>query len=287
LHVSPGFIDLQVNGGGDVLFNSSPTPEGIKTIAKAHRSYGSVGILPTVISDAPEVTEAAVEAVISAWGQPGIVGIHIEGPHLSVARRGTHARRFVRPMVGATIALVTRLRNADIPVMITVAPEACAKGDIAELVATGAVVALGHTDTDADHVRRALAEGARSFTHLYNAMSPMLNRAPGVVGAAINSHVYTGMICDGVHVADEMIGLAIRARPEPDLCFLISDAMATVGGTKDHFSLYGQEVILKDGGLVNQEGGLAGAHLTMSQAVARLINVVGIDAETALRMASS
>ena len=282
--VSPGFLDLQVNGGGDAFLNTSPTPAGMAIMAAAHRRFGTVGIMPTLITDAAEVLDRAADAAIAARGQPGILGLHIEGPHISVARRGTHATRFIRPLDSRTIGVVKRLRTAGIAVMITVAPEATHTGQIAELAATGAIVSLGHSDTTADHARAALAEGANCFTHLFNAMSPMLNRASGMTGACINSTVYAGIICDGIHVADEMVGLAIRARPLPDTTFLVSDAMPTVGGS-DHFSLYGDEIRLQGGRLVNSEGSLAGAHVTMAESLARLINAVGIAPDAALRMA--
>ena len=282
--ISPGFVDLQVNGGGDVLMNTTPTSAGMAAIAAAHRRFGTVALLPTVITDAPEVLDAAVAAALEAVGLPGILGLHIEGPHLSLARRGTHAARFVRPMDAVTVTQVRRLRDAGIAVMITVAPEGVQPGQIAALAAMGAVVSLGHSDTTAESVRAALDEGATCFTHLFNAMSPMLSRSPGVTGACINSQAYAGIICDGHHVADEMVGLAIRARPVPDRMFLVSDAMSTVGGS-DRFTLYGEEVRLVDGRLVNAEGSLAGAHVTMALSVARLIRVVGIAPELALRMA--
>ena len=282
--ITPGFIDLQVNGGGDVFLNTDPSPAGMANIAAAHRRFGTVGILPTLITDAPDVLDQAADAALAAYGMIGILGLHIEGPHISVARRGTHATRFIRPLDARTIAVVKRLRKAGIAVLITVAPEATRPGQIAELAATGAVVSLGHSDADATTVRAALSEGANCFTHLFNAMSPMLNRAAGVTGAGINSSAYAGIICDGIHVADEMVGLAIRARPQLDTTFLVSDAMPTVGGS-DHFSLYGDEIRLEGGRLVNAEGSLAGAHVTMAESLARLINVVGIAPEAALRMA--
>lgn len=282
--VAPGFVDLQVNGGGNALLNTTPTPEAMATMAAAHRRFGTVAVLPTVITDAPEVLARAVAAALAAHGQPGILGLHIEGPHLSLARRGTHAARFLRPLDDTTLAHVARLRRAGVAVLITVAPEAVAPGQIAALVAMGALVSLGHSDATAAATRAALAEGAACFTHLFNAMSPMLNRAPGVTGTAINSTAHAGIICDGHHVADEMIALALRARPLPDRMFLVSDAMATVGGA-DRFTLYGQEIRLVDGCLVNAEGSLAGAHVTMAQSVARLIDVVGVAPEAALRMA--
>ncbi|MBI1416584.1 MAG: amidohydrolase family protein [Limimaricola sp.] len=282
--VSPGFIDLQVNGGGDVLVNDAPTPERLARIIAAHHRLGTVGLLPTVITDAPGAIDRAARAVRAGWGMPGLLGLHIEGPHIAPARRGTHASGYVRPLEESTIALVEDLRAAGIPVMITLAPEAATGQGIGRLAATGAIVSIGHSDATAEEVRASLAAGARCFTHLFNAMSPMLNRAPGVVGAAINSTAYAGIICDGHHVADEMVGLAIRARPEPDRMFLVSDAMPTVGGG-DRFSLYGAEIRMENGRLVNAEGSLAGAHVTMAEGVARLIGTVGVAPEVALRMA--
>lgn len=282
--LTPGYLDLQVNGGGDAQLNNAPTVEAMQTIAAAHRRFGTVGVMPTVITDAPEVLAFAVEAALEAQGAPGVLGLHIEGPHISLPRRGTHAAEWVRPMEAATLAHVARLRAAGVTVMITVAPEAVQKGQIAELAAMGAIVSLGHSDATAEAAEAALAEGARCFTHLYNAMSPMLNRAPGVTGAAINSSAWCGFICDGHHVADAMLGLAIRARPVAGRMFLVSDAMCTVGGS-DRYQLYGQEIRLVGGRLVNAEGSLAGAHVTMAESVARLITVLGIAPEEALRMA--
>jgi len=282
--VTPGYLDLQVNGGGDAFLNATPTPQGMARIAAAHRRFGTVGILPTLITDAPEVLDRAADAAIAALGQQGILGLHIEGPHISIPRRGTHAARFVRPLDDRTIAVVARLRAADVTVMITLAPEATRPGQIADLVDLGAIVSLGHTDTTAEATRAALSEGANCFTHLFNAMSPMLNRAAGVTGACINSNAFAGIICDGIHVADEMVALAIRARPRPDTTFLVSDAMPTVGGS-DHFCLYGDEIRVENGRLVNKEGSLAGAHVTMAESVARIVSHVGLPLQTALRMA--
>ena len=282
--VTPGYVDLQVNGGGGVLLNTEPNVAGMEAIAAAHRRLGTVAILPTLSTDAPEVLDRAADAAIAAKGREGLLGLHIEGPHISTVRRGTHAARFVRPLDERTLAVVRRLREAGVAVMVTVAPEAAAVGGIAALAATGAIVSLGHSDADAATVRQAIAQGASCFTHLFNAMSPLLHRAPGMVGAAINSRIPTGIICDGIHVADEVVGLAIRARPLPDLTFLVSDAMPTVGGP-DHFRLYDMELRLVEGRLVNAEGSLAGAHVTMAESVARLVAHVGITPEAALRMA--
>ena len=288
--LTPGFLDLQVNGGGDALLNNDQSPEALHRMAAAHRRFGTVGILPTVITDTPEVLARAVDATLAAHAeaQPdrSLLGLHIEGPHLSIPRRGTHAADYIRPFDATTLAHVQRLRAEGVFVKITVAPESTTPQDVARLVGTGAIVSIGHSDATADAVRALLDAGATVFTHLFNAMSPMLNRAPGVTGACINSTAYAGIICDGIHVADEMVGLAIRARPLPGRMFLVSDAMCTVGGS-DHFRLYGQDIWLKDGRLVNAEGSLAGAHVTMAEGLRRLIAVVGTSPETALDMAVS
>lgn len=288
--LTPGFLDLQVNGGGDALLNNDQNPEALRRMAAAHRRSGTVGILPTVITDAPEILARAVDAVIAAHtGTPAdrsLLGLHIEGPHLSIPRRGTHAPEWVRPFDATTLAHIQRLRAAGLFVKITVAPESVTPAQVRQIAATGAVVSIGHSDATAEEVRALLDAGATCFTHLFNAMSPMLNRAPGVTGACINSTAYAGIICDGIHVADEMVGLAIRARPVPGRMFLVSDAMSTVGGS-DHFRLYGQDVWLRDGRLVNAEGSLAGAHVTMAEGLHRLITVVDIPPVTALDMATA
>lgn len=284
--LTPGYLDLQVNGGGDLLLNNHPTAHTLHAMRSALHRLGTVGIMPTVITDAPHVLAAAVEAAIATAGTPGLLGLHIEGPHIDPARRGTHATQYIRPLDSSTLAHITRLRDVGQTVMITLAPEGVAPGQVRALAGLGALVCIGHSDATAAAIQPLLDEGAVCFTHLFNAMSPMLNRAPGVTGAAINSRVYCGFICDGHHVADEMLALAIRARPVPDRMFLVSDCMATVGGS-DSFCLYGQDIRLTDGRLVNAEGALAGAHVTMAQGVARLITRLGIAPAQALAMAIS
>lgn len=282
--ISPGFVDLQVNGGGGVLLNETPTKEAIWNIAKAHRKYGTTGILPTVITDSVSVLSRAVDAVIEAVGEHGVLGMHIEGPHISVERRGTHRAEFVRPLDKDTIRLVEKLRTADVPTMLTLAPDVVSPEDISRLVEMGTVVSIGHSKATAGVVRRALEAGASCFTHLFNAMPPMAGREPGVAGAAINSHAFAGIICDGIHVADEMVAMAIRARPVSDRMYLVSDAMPTVGGPAE-FNLYGSKVALINKRLVNCEGGLAGAHTTQSEGVRRLFDCIGMSREDALKMA--
>lgn len=282
--LSPGFVDLQVNGGGGVLFNRTPTPDGVLAIARAHRARGTARLLPTVITDAAPVMEAAAEAVLRVRGREGVLGIHIEGPHIAPARKGAHDPRHIRPLDDRTFAVVRRLRDAGVPVLLTLAPEAARPGQIASLREMGAVVSIGHSDASSEQAREALAEGASFFTHLFNAMSQMESRAPGVVGAAIASEAWCSAIFDGFHVAPEMLRIACSARPRPDRMILVSDAMPTVGGP-DSFELYGETLRVEAGRLLNGRGTLAGAHLDMRGAAACAANVVGLPLEEALRMA--
>lgn len=279
--ITPGFVDLQVNGGGGELINANPTPEAMARVASVHRRFGTVGILPTVITDEPSVLARATAAVIEAHGADGIVGLHIEGPHIAEARRGTHAAKFIRPLDSQTLMCVESLRAADVPVILTLAPEAATHDQIKALAGMGAVVSLGHSDATYEDACTAFAAGATLATHVFNAMSPLQSRAPGVVGATLECAAFAGIICDGVHVHDASIRLAARAM-QGDL-FAVSDAMPTVGGP-DSFDLYGATIHRKGDHLVNDESRLAGAHTTLAVALERLVNSIGVPLETALQM---
>ncbi len=277
------FTDLQVNGGGGVMLNSDPTPGAVRRIAEAHRVLGTGDILPTVITDRPEVIEAAALAVADLVADTGIIGLHIEGPHLSAARRGTHRAADIRPLDRRTVDLVAGLRARGIRVMITLAPEQADPALLDELIGSGAVVSAGHSSASGAEARAAFARGVRCVTHLFNAMDPMTAREPGLLGVAIASDVACGLICDGIHVAWEMLRIAIDAHPPGAPLFAVSDAMATVGGPP-HFELYGRIIALHDGRLVNAEGALAGAHVDMRQSLANLCNHVGLPLARALPM---
>lgn len=268
--VMPGCVDLQVNGGGGVMLNDQPSADTMRRMSAAHRRLGTTAIMPTVITDAPQVMSAAADAALETAGHDGILGLHIEGPHINATKRGTHAERFIRPLDNRTLAQVERLRDAGIPVIVTLAPEEVTPEQIATLRAMGAVVSAGHSAATAQQARTGIAAGISMFTHLFNAMPPLLHRDPGLVGAAILSDGYCGIIADGIHVSWEALRIAIAARPRPDRMFLVSDAMATVGGP-DHFKLYGQTITVKDGALVNAEGSLAGAHIDMVSSLRNLV----------------
>ena len=283
--VAPAFFDIQVNGAAGLMFNSTPTVQTLRTIGKALAQRGTHAWLPTFISDAPEKMALATQAIEACIGQYGVVGVHFEGPHISPARRGAHAAHFLHPLSDHTFALLARLRQQNIPVLLTLAPEEQPAGTIARLCRIGVTVSLGHTAADAAQIASALAEGARCFTHLFNGMTPMHSREPGVVGAALDSTAWCGLIADGHHVADTVLRIAVRAHAAPDRMVLVSDAMATLYGPSE-FDLYGETIRVHDGRLVNRAGSLAGAHLDLAQAVHRLIVRVGIDPEKALRMAT-
>ncbi|MFV0410631.1 MAG: N-acetylglucosamine-6-phosphate deacetylase [Paracoccus sp. (in: a-proteobacteria)] len=284
----PGCTDLQVNGGGGVLLNARPTPAGIHAIAAAHRRLGTVSIMPTLITDAPEVMEAAAEAVtqvMAAQDGIAIAGIHLEGPHITPPRRGTHDARFIRPLDGRTMAVLERLRAADVPVILTLAPELADPALLRRAAGMGVILSAGHSAATAAEARAAIDSGVTMFTHLYNAMPQMSSREPGMIAAAILSDAWCGLITDGIHVSPEMLRIAMAARPRPDRSFIVSDAMPTVGGP-DHFSLYGMDIRVKDGALVNPEGSLAGAHIDMVGSLRKLIEMTGIAPERAIAMAS-
>ncbi len=281
--LTPGFLDLQVNGGGGVLFNATPTPDGIAKIVEAHRKDGTAAIFPTVITDSPDVLAAAIDAVIAAKDTRGVAGIHIEGPHLNPVKKGVHAEAYIRPIEERTFALVGRALASDVLVLITVAPEMVGTTAIRRLADMGARVSIGHSNATADETTAAFEAGACSVTHLFNAMSQMTGRAPGLTGAALMSDAWCGIIADGLHVDDRMLQLAMAARPREDRMVLVSDAMPTVNGPSE-FALYGRKIILADGRLQTTDGTLAGAHLTVRHAVQRVVRILGASLESALRM---
>ena len=283
--LAPGLTDLQVNGGGGVLLNTSPTPEGLRAIRAAHLGLGTAALLPTVITDTPEVLEAAADAAIACKGEPGLEGLHIEGPHISARKKGTHDPRHIRPLDQRSMAVLRRLRAAQVPVLLTLAPEETDPALLHEAAAMGVILSAGHSMASAQQTRQALADGVTMFTHLFNAMPQMESRAPGIVAAAILSDAYVGLIADGIHVDWDALRVAMAARPRADRDFLVSDAMPTVGGP-DSFILYGQPIHVDGGRLVNAQGALAGAHVSLLECVRRLVAHTPIPLAKALEMAS-
>jgi N-acetylglucosamine-6-phosphate deacetylase len=285
--LAPGFIDVQVNGGGGALLNGDPSLETVRNIAVSHRRFGTTGLMPTVITDAPSVIRQAGESVGQAIEMkvPGVLGIHVEGPFLDPARRGAHAARFIREMKQADIDEITKMA-ARMPVMLTLAPNRVSPAEVKALSQAGVLVSLGHSDATYEEACRALAAGASAFTHLFNAMSPMNGREPGMVGAALaNRGSYAGIIADGHHVHEAALRVAFAAKHAGHM-MLVTDAMPTAAGGPSSFLLQGREVRRIDGRLTLSDGTLAGSDLTMDRALRHCVKVLGIGLAPALRMAS-
>ncbi len=280
----PGFIDVQVNGGGDVLFNDEPTPDGIRAIAAAHRRYGTTALLPTLITDAPETMLSALEAVEALVDkESSILGIHLEGPFLSPQRPGVHAVRYIRTPNNNDIALLTAQRCS--VTVVTLAPECVPAGFIRALAAAGVRVCLGHSMASYADTRAAMAEGLSGFTHLFNAMPGLGSRDPGPIAAALESErAWFGMIVDGVHVHPATLRLALRGLARP---ILVTDAMPPVGGRRMGFTLYGEEITVQDGRCTRKDGTLAGSVLDMASALRNCVRLLDVPLETALRFVST
>jgi N-acetylglucosamine-6-phosphate deacetylase len=281
--LAPGFIDIQVNGGGDVLFNDAPTPQAIRAIAAAHRRFGTTSLLPTLISDSADKMAAACEAADSLVGvEPGILGIHLEGPFLSPEKPGVHDPRALRQPSADDLALLSAPRRG--VMLVTLAPERVPLEFIAALSAASVRVSLGHSMATYAQTRDALAAGLCSFTHLFNAMRPLDSREGGPIAAALESEqAWYGMIVDGVHVAPEMLRLALRGCAKP---ILVTDAMPPVGGAQSTFQLRGETISVRGDCCVRGDGRLAGANLTMAGAVANCVRLLGVPLTEALRFAS-
>ncbi|RCK43038.1 N-acetylglucosamine-6-phosphate deacetylase [Thalassospira profundimaris] len=284
--LAPGLIDVQVNGGGGVLLNDQPDIDGVRAIMEAHRKFGTTAMLPTLITDYRDKMEDAIAAVSAAIDAnvPGIVGIHLEGPYLNVERKGVHSADIIRPMEDDAIELLTRLPNGRI--LVTMAPEKAAKGTIKMLADKGVLVCAGHTAGTYDDIQEAIGEGMRGFTHLFNAMSPLTHREPGVAGAAMaDDTTWCGLIVDGYHVHPAAVKIAVKAKAKGKI-MLVTDAMPTVGATEKRFVLGGEEIIATDGRCALANGTLAGSDLDMISAVKNCVEMIGIELGEALRMAS-
>ena len=283
----PGFIDLQVNGGGGVLFNNQPDLAGLKMMAAAHARFGTTAMLPTLITDSIEIMRQAADALAQALTEkvPGIIGIHFEGPHLSFAKKGAHSDEFIREISEAEWQLFRRQDLGQI--LVTLAPETVSPADVRRMVKLGIKVCLGHSNADYQTAQRALDAGADGFTHLFNAMSPLQGREPGVVGCAlINDDASCGLILDGLHVDPVSCQLALKAKPKGKV-FLVTDAMSPVGTDEQEFAFFDRKVSLHQGRLTSSTGELAGSVLDMAGAVRNAHYLLKLPLEEAILMASS
>jgi N-acetylglucosamine-6-phosphate deacetylase len=283
--LTPGFIDTQVNGGGDRLFNDDPSVETIVAIGRAHRRFGTTGFLPTLISDDAVKIKTAMDATRAAIaaGVPGILGVHIEGPFLNPDKKGIHDRTKLRPMSDDDFAILSRPTGGK--TIVTLAPEMVSGPTIRRLAEAGVIVCAGHTNASADCIGDALASGLRGFTHLFNAMSQLSAREPGVVGAALyDENSWCGLIVDGHHVDPIVLKIALRAAPLRRF-MLVTDAMPSVGGGKS-FELHGEIISAAGGKCVNAKGTLAGSDLDMASAVRNAVSMLGVHVADAIMMAS-
>jgi N-acetylglucosamine-6-phosphate deacetylase len=283
--LAPGFIDLQVNGGGGILLNDDPTADGMRAIARAHRRYGTTACLPTLITDTRQRTQAAIAAARAAAGGDGVLGLHLEGPFISAARPGIHRADHIAAPALADLDWLCELSGAGRS-LVTLAPERLPDGFLPRLAATGIRVAAGHSEATAEIVMRAVGDGLGGITHLFNAMPPFAGRQPGIVGAALAERGLTaGIIVDGIHVDPIAIQAAFAAKGAGAMA-LVSDAMPTVGADLDGFALMGRDITLRHGRLTARDGTLAGAHLTMAWAVRNAVSLAKLSCEDALRAAS-
>jgi N-acetylglucosamine-6-phosphate deacetylase len=282
----PGFIDTQVNGGGDRLFNDDPSVETIAAIGAAHRRFGTVGFLPTLISDDVDKIETAMNAVQTAIeeGVPGVLGVHIEGPFLNPEKKGIHYPAKLRPISDKEIELLSRPTGGR--TVVTLAPEKVPSEAIGRLANREVIVCAGHSNATADCIAEALKSGLRGFTHLFNAMSQLTAREPGVVGAALSDEAsWCGIIVDGHHVDPRVLRLALRAAPLRRF-MLVSDAMPSVGGKKS-FMLGGEEILVVGGKCVDSAGTIAGSDLDMGSALRNAVSMIGLDLNDAILAASA
>jgi len=284
--LAPGLVDVQVNGGGGVLFNDAPGLDALRAVTAAHAKLGVTGIMATLISDTRGKLAAALEAVEQGLREnlPGLVGLHLEGPWLSAPRRGVHPQEFLRSLDASDMKQLARARA--FPVMMTVAPEHVAPADVRVLADSGVIVSIGHTAAPAEDVEALIAAGARGFTHLFNAMPPLEGRKPGAVGVALADRAsWAGLILDGIHVHPISARAALAAKSAHKL-FLVSDAMATIGADRPDMTLFGESISVVDGALRTADGRLAGAHLDLATAVRNAVTMLGASPADALRMAT-
>lgn len=281
---APGFIDLQINGAADVQFNDSPTVAAIERIAWGARQGGTAHILPTFITDAGDRYREAIAAVEAAITSDvlGVLGVHLEGPFLSPDRPGIHPARFIRQLEASDVAYI---QAAQCPILLTLAPERQNHALLRQLANAGITLFAGHTAATHNQMLNAIDTGLSGVTHLFNAQSQMAGREPGTVGTALmHSALRAGIIADGHHVHPQMLAMAARLMSER--LFLVTDAMQTLAGEQTSFDLMGTMVGLEGGRLTGPNGTLAGAHLSMDEAVRNAVSFMGVSVAQALRMAS-
>ena len=283
--LSPGFIDLQVNGGGGKLFNNSPDKESLNTIIEAHQHFGTTSIMPTVISDSLNVLKKCTTTISEAIeNNKSLLGVHIEGPFFNVKYRGVHQKQYINTINSDYLNLFENLK--DFPVMLTLAPECISTKQLKHLKSLGFKILAGHTDASYDQLEEAIKYGLDGFTHLFNAMGQISAREPGVVGSALTfDNTAASVIVDLHHVHPSLIQMAYKQKPQGKL-FFVSDSMATIHHGEPSFELYDEIVSESKGRIINSEGKLAGSSITQIDAIKNAYQSCNIPLNEALAMAS-
>ncbi len=288
--LAPGYVDLQVNGGGGVMFNDDPSPATLRIMAAAHVRLGATSILPTLITDTAEHVHTAIDSVEQAFeeGVDGIIGLHLEGPHLSPARKGAHDGTLIRSMSDSEHRLLLEATERLPALMLTLSPENVSAAQMRTLANAGVILSLGHTSASSADCQAAVENGVSCVTHLFNAMTQLGNREPGVVGAALSlGELNAGLIADGIHVHPQNMGIALRAKQGPGKIYLVTDAMACAGSETDNFILNGRRIERRDGRLTLEDGTLAGADLDLSMALRNIVDSTATPLKSALAMVTS
>ena len=283
--LSPGFIDLQVNGGGGKLFNNSPDKESLNTIIEAHQHFGTTSIMPTVISDSLNVLKRCTTTISEEIeNNKSLLGVHIEGPFFNVKYRGVHQKQYINTINSDYLNLFENLK--DFPVMLTLAPECISTKQLKHLKSLGFKILAGHTDASYDQLEEAIKYGLDGFTHLFNAMGQISAREPGVVGSALTfDNAAASVIVDLHHVHPSLIQMAYKQKPQGKL-FFVSDSMATIHHGEPSFELYDEIVSESKGRIINSEGKLAGSSITQIDAIKNAYQSCNIPLNEALAMAS-
>ncbi|MGR9170353.1 N-acetylglucosamine-6-phosphate deacetylase [Rhizobium sp. KDH_Rht_773_N] len=290
--LSAGFVDAQVNGGGGRMLNDEPSPDSMYMIADGHRPYGTTALLPTLITDTAAATAAAIEAAkVAVKSNRGVAGLHLEGPHLAPARKGAHLAELMRPVEDRDVKAFIAAREAIGTLLVTMAAEQVTVAQVRELSEAGVIVSIGHSDSTSEAAEARFDAGARGVTHLFNAMSQLAHRAPGLVGAAIDHPaVWCGIIADGHHVDPKALRTALRAKRGEGRLFFVTDAMSLVGSQTDTFTLNGRTVRRERGGfcskLVLSDGTLAGSDVDMASTIRYGVTYLDLTLAEALRMAT-
>ncbi len=284
--IAPGFIDLQLNGCGGVNFNDEISIETFKLMHETNLKTGTTSYLPTLITTSDANIEKALELVDKNEGleNVGVLGLHIEGPYISIPKKGIHNPKYIRVMSDEIIAKIAKAGKKVTKIM-TIAPENAKVEHLKVLKDSGIKLAFGHTNATYEDAMEKI-EYFEMVTHLFNAMSSFTSREPGVVGAIFDyKNLDCGIIIDGVHCHYKSAKIAKDILKEK--LFLVTDAVAPVGTNMEYFIFEGNKVLYKDGKCISPDGTLGGSALTMIEGVKNLVEHVGLTLEEALLMAST